>query len=66
VSADAGSLPSGIVTFLFTNVEGSRAAGRPTRNQDYESLAPAGADMTTAAMASYAFSQINQAQTELE
>jgi hypothetical protein len=35
-------------------------------NQDYESLAQAGAKMTTAAMANYAFHQIDQARTELE
>jgi predicted ATPase/class 3 adenylate cyclase len=35
-------------------------------NQDYESLAQAGANMTTAAMANYAFDQIDQARTELK
>ncbi len=32
----------------------------------YESLARAGEKMTTAAMAAYAFDQIDQARTELE
>jgi hypothetical protein len=32
----------------------------------YESLARAGATMTTAAMATYAYDQIDQARTELE
>jgi predicted ATPase len=35
-------------------------------SQVYESLAQAGASMTTAAMATYAFRQIDQARTELE
>jgi predicted ATPase/class 3 adenylate cyclase len=35
-------------------------------NQEYESLAQAGANMTTAAMANYAFRQIDQTRKELE
>jgi hypothetical protein len=35
-------------------------------SQAYESLAQAGASMTTAAMATYAFRQIDEARTELE
>jgi hypothetical protein len=34
-------------------------------NRVYESLAHAGANMTTAAMATYAYDQIDQARTEL-
>ena len=37
-----------------------------TRDQAYESLACAGEKMTTAAMATYAYDQIDQARTELE
>jgi hypothetical protein len=35
-------------------------------DQTYESLARKGATMTTAAMATYAYDQIDQARTELE
>jgi hypothetical protein len=35
-------------------------------NQTYESLARKGETMTTAAMATYAYDQIDQARTELE
>jgi class 3 adenylate cyclase len=48
--------PSGLVTFLFTDVEGS------TRRWE----AYAGETMSTAEMVAYAYDQIDQARTELE
>jgi hypothetical protein len=73
VRVSTADAPSGVVTFLFTEVEGAKrrwedsgirrdVLGEPA----YQSLARAGQAMSHAAMSTHAIDQIELARTELE
>ena len=55
----AGMPPSGVVTFLFTDIEGSTRRWEADADRQ-------GEEMTMARVAAYAYDQIDQARTELE
>jgi len=57
-----GALPSGVVTFLFTDIEGSTRRWEA----DPEVMRAALADHDEVVRSTYAFDQIDQARAELK